>query len=63
MKTIKTVNTVSLIMLTVSYLVFAGNIFFDAAVSDNLMRVNGIVTLISLPVFVFTTIKIRMANK
>ena len=63
MKTLKIVNSVSLVMLAVTYIVFAGNILFDAAVSDNLLRVNGIVTLISLPVFVFTTIRIRKENK
>lgn len=63
MKTLKIANSVSLVMLAVTYIVFAGNILFDAAVSDNLLRVNGIVTLISLPVFVFTTIRIRKENK
>ena len=63
MKTLKIANSVSLVMLAVTYIVFAGNILFDAAVSDNLLRVNGIVTLISLPVFVFTTVRIRKENK
>lgn len=63
MKALKTVNYVSLIMLALCSLVFAGNELIDIAVSDNLLRVTGIVTLISLFVFVFTAVKLRMEKK
>lgn len=63
MKALKTVNYVSLIMLALCSLVFAGNELIDIAVSDNLLRVTGIVTLISLFVLVFTAVKLRMEKK
>ena len=60
MKILKNVNYVSLVMLALCSLVFAGNELIDIAVSDNLLRVTGIVTLISLFVFVFTYIRIKL---
>lgn len=63
MKKISVVNTVSLIVLGITYLAFGARALFDAAFSDMLIRVLGIMTLIALPVFVFTTVKLKTDKK
>lgn len=63
MKKISVVNTVSLMILGITYLAFGARTLFDAAFPDTAVRVFGIMTLIALPVFVFTTVKLRTDKK
>ncbi len=63
MKALKTVNSIALVILAITYLAFCARTFFDIAFSDTIIRVLGIMTLVSLPVFVFTTVKLRMEKK
>lgn len=63
MKALKTVNSIAFVVLALTYLAFGARTLFDAAFSDMLIRVLGIMTLIALPVFVFTTVKLKTDKK
>ena len=59
MKKVSIVNSVSLIVLAITYLAFGARTLFDVQFSDMMIRVFGVLTLVSLPVFVFTAVKLR----
>jgi hypothetical protein len=50
---------VSFIVLSITYLAFGARTLFDVQFPDMMIRVPGVLTLISLPVFVFTAVKLR----
>ena len=63
MKTLKTVNSIALVILGITYLAFGARTLFDVEFSDTLIRVFGIMTLVSLPAVVFTTVMLIKNKK
>lgn len=63
MKTLKRVNYIALIVLTIAYIAFMAQGIYGVHFSDMAVRIFGVMTLIALPVTAFTTVKMKIADK